>query len=345
MTDLPSNGGNMDTEGVRERRTRLVAAGWDFFPERTGRKNSSKSVGTWVGKRGSFDPAADYSDRFGTLWNDALYLHEVFGFDVDVDDAHWAGQITSTMDTMLGRPLCRRYRANSPRTLSLYGAPADAEYVALKGSDGGIEVLTGENTKAAAFGYHTNPITRVRSRLEWDGVPGNVRKADLSPITLAQRDLFLEEVTEMLGDEVDRIVRSNYTGEAVAGLASDIDQLYEATLWIPNTGHGGWDEWNKMGMALFAGSGGAELGLAAFVAWTAKNPHADPKDCQERWDAYQSAPPSRIGAGTIFRLAMDQGYTVDRQQSLEKKIMARMRKYLHQRNAAKHPSSGDRGLE
>jgi hypothetical protein len=69
-----------------------------------------------------------------------------------------------------------------------------------------------------------------------------------------------------------------------------------------------WREWNKVGMALYAATDGADLGLATFLEWTRKNPLTVHRDCSKRWAAYTTCPPTQLGAGTIFYMARQNGY-------------------------------------
>src|SRR5262249_36909115 len=62
-----------------------------------------------------------------------------------------------------------------------------------------------------------------------------------------------------------------------------------------------WDEWNRIGMALWVASNGQ--GFDAFDAWSKKHPKYDERNTKLRWNHYYQSPPSRIGAGTVFHLA------------------------------------------
>jgi hypothetical protein len=64
-----------------------------------------------------------------------------------------------------------------------------------------------------------------------------------------------------------------------------------------------WAEWNRIGMAAWAASGGSEEGFAAFAYWSSKSGKFDPAETRRRWGHYRTSPPGRIGAGTLFYLA------------------------------------------
>src|SRR5207248_3262517 len=85
--------------------------------------------------------------------------------------------------------------------------------------------------------------------------------------------------------------------------AEDQWKFIEAVKDIPNDGPANWEFWNKIGMAIWAASGGSHLGGFAWFAWSAQNPCHSEDACLERWIAYTKCPPAEIGAGTIFHLA------------------------------------------
>jgi hypothetical protein len=82
-------------------------------------------------------------------------------------------------------------------------------------------------------------------------------------------------------------------------LRASLPELEAALSVVPNDAT--WDEWNRIGMALWCGSNGQ--GFDAFDAWSKKHPKYDERNTKLRWNHYYQSPPSRIGAGTIFHLA------------------------------------------
>ena len=79
-----------------------------------------------------------------------------------------------------------------------------------------------------------------------------------------------------------------------------IGAIRAALVVIPNNVQD-WDEWNRMGMAVWRASGGSGDGLDAWVAWSARNPCNGQKDtCDARWQHYFESPPTKIGYGTLY---------------------------------------------
>jgi Primase C terminal 2 (PriCT-2) len=60
-----------------------------------------------------------------------------------------------------------------------------------------------------------------------------------------------------------------------------------------------WADWNRMGMALFAASGGSEASLAAFDRFSRQSAKHDAAETRHRWEHYRRSPPDRLGPGTL----------------------------------------------
>ena len=151
-------------------------------------------------------------------------------------------------------------------------------------------------------------MTGLRTRLTWHEVPGNVTRQELPAITLAQALEFLTACSDIVGD--DPIMRQHVPGQHGepnrSALASDIDELVIAAGFIPIAQGSDWNSWNRIGLGLYAGSGGDDRGLLAFAEFTRRACHH--RDPFGRWDKYRTTPPTRIGAATIFKIAYDNGY-------------------------------------
>jgi hypothetical protein len=84
---------------------------------------------------------------------------------------------------------------------------------------------------------------------------------------------------------------------------SDLDEIEAALMAIPNDASVNWQEWNRIGMAVFAATGGSAAGLAMVDRWSQKYSGYDPDDTDAKWGALEKCPPTEIGAGTLFYLA------------------------------------------
>jgi hypothetical protein len=82
--------------------------------------------------------------------------------------------------------------------------------------------------------------------------------------------------------------------------------LAEIVAAIPN--NCSWEDWNRIGLAIYAASGGSGDGFIVFDDFSAKSPKYNPHEVQKRWFNYRRSPPSRIGMGTLARLARQAGW-------------------------------------
>jgi hypothetical protein len=77
----------------------------------------------------------------------------------------------------------------------------------------------------------------------------------------------------------------------------------------------GWEEWNRVGLAIYAASGGSAAGGIIFDDWSAKSSKYNPYTTADRWNHYRRCPPSRIGKGTLVHLARQAGWRPTRASS------------------------------
>jgi hypothetical protein len=75
---------------------------------------------------------------------------------------------------------------------------------------------------------------------------------------------------------------------------------------IPN--NYGWEDWNKIGLAIFAASADRGDGFVIFDDFSAKSPKYDPAETAARWRNYQKSPPSATGIGKLAKLAYENGW-------------------------------------
>jgi Bifunctional DNA primase/polymerase, N-terminal/Primase C terminal 2 (PriCT-2) len=83
---------------------------------------------------------------------------------------------------------------------------------------------------------------------------------------------------------------------------ADIAELTLAMAMIPNPDCD-WENWNKVGMALFAATCGSAEGFKLFDAWSQRSSKYNAGKTAQKWKALDGCPPNEIGAGTIFYMA------------------------------------------
>ncbi|MET3364256.1 AAA family ATPase [Bradyrhizobium ottawaense] len=69
-----------------------------------------------------------------------------------------------------------------------------------------------------------------------------------------------------------------------------------------------WDDWNRIAMAAWRATKGSRVAFDAFDEWSRKSNKYDAKTTQEKWTKLFRSPPTDIGAGTIFKMAADNGW-------------------------------------
>ncbi len=233
--------------------------------------------------------------------NTGILCDGLRAIDIDVDDPDRAGRVKALAIQMLGdAPM--RYRANSPRVLLVYrAASGEPLKTTLSGKAGMIEVLG----KGQQFvGYGTHPSGAV---LEWQGGLVHNPLDTLPAITETAVAAFLAAAAPMIGADAPKATPDHQEDHAASqfGPSADPLDIAAALAVIPNNGPADWEWFNKIGMATWHASGGSSAGYASWLAWSERHPLHDPELCRSRWSHYITAPPGKIGAGTLFHLAKE----------------------------------------
>jgi putative DNA primase/helicase len=83
----------------------------------------------------------------------------------------------------------------------------------------------------------------------------------------------------------------------------NVGEVAAALAVIPNDNLG-WEQWNRIGMALYRATNGSDDGFEIFDRWSAKATKYDQANTRQQWfKKYKSSPPNHIGVGTLFYLA------------------------------------------
>ena len=85
----------------------------------------------------------------------------------------------------------------------------------------------------------------------------------------------------------------------------DLD-LAEIVAAIPNNFD--WEDWNNIGLAIFAASKDHGDGFVVFDDFSAKSPKYDPGQTAARWRNYRKSPPTATGIGKLAKLAYQAGW-------------------------------------
>jgi hypothetical protein len=240
------------------------------------------------------------------------------GIDVDTLTPRWADHISGLAHDMLG-PAPRRI-GRAPKVLLPYNCPPDMRYSQVRFRDdesrpvavgdrklapGLVEVLAGETKWFVGWGIHP----QTRQPYSWpDGMPP---RAELTLITLAQRDAFMEQLRAELPD-ARRQLTSDSKPIAAEKLMGDPRLVMEAMRVIPNDpAVVDYHAWIRMAAALRGAVGYAD-GLELFEEWSDKagftgeeSSYTDPPKAFASLDAERL----RLGANYIYDEAAKTGWT------------------------------------
>ena len=250
------------------------------------------------------DPPADAdSPARPDMLNTGILCDGLRVVDIDVDDSERAGAVKALALETLGQEAPIRWRGNSPRVALLYrAAHGEPRKVSRNGEFGKIEVL-GLGNQVFAFGTHPSGAA-----LQWHPEPpGIITRSALPAVSEEQISTFLDAAGALIGAQPATPPPGADDGHASSrhGPSADIGDVVAALHAIPNNGPPDWEHWNKIGLAVFAATGGSLPGKAAWLAWSEKHPNHNPAACEERWahyDRHADREP-KIGAGTLFHLA------------------------------------------
>jgi hypothetical protein len=111
----------------------------------------------------------------------------------------------------------------------------------------------------------------------------------------------------------DRIAKSDYTPMDSATLADLVEH-------IPTSYADSFDDWNRVGMALWRTTCGSEEGLELFDFFSRQSKKYDGSAVGERWYGYMQCQPNHVTVGTLFYLAKEGGWHPPKQMPKRSKV-------------------------
>jgi RecA-family ATPase len=225
--------------------------------------------------------------------------------DIDVDDPGIANRIRAMAVDRFGEAPIRR-RRNSPRCLLLYraatGAPGKVAITGVMHTPGNslkVEIL-GAGQQFVAFGRHDSGAD-----LEWfPEAPGEIAADQLPAISEDAVLAFLREVAPLIGAEPPGYANGHARDHhAATDPQAEPLRVAAAMAAIPNTAPADWDAWTRIGLALWAATGGSAFGAELWDQWSKRHPKYNAEETEKRWQDFHDSKPTRIGAGTLFHMA------------------------------------------
>lgn len=159
--------------------------------------------------------------------------------------------------------------------------------------------------RARAYGAkyaHTDPTSAPLSHpIRWAGTWHRKSTPRLAEILYeSDHELDLHTAFQMLRNAVGAEDAEEFHGAAIDADPKDVESALQT---IPNSNLD-WDAWNDIGMAVFASTSGSEDGKKMWLAWSAQAQKDSPARTSERWEHWKRSPPTRTGAGKLYKLAI-----------------------------------------
>ena len=285
----------------------LVDHGFPILPIQPGTKKPGMySLGAWHDyPKWSRHCERDTTENEVDIWGDwpqagiGIAAGRVIGIDIDVLHSEaLALAIEALAKQMLGDTPAVRI-GNAPKRLLVYRAAQ-----AFKGFKyPPIEVL-GLGQQFLVYGIHPD----TGKPYDWPvQTLADMRLDELPAITEAQAREFAKEAYLLIPaeDRPQSIALGLRSPEAFAALPEQRgtpEAVSQALGFVLNQDLD-YDSWVRIGMAIKGALG--DEGEALFASWSASSVKNDPATTAKSWRSFA---PHRIGAGTLYKLALDKGW-------------------------------------
>lgn len=162
--------------------------------------------------------------------------------------------------------------------------------------------------------YATHPETGAPYAWPEEGL-ADLDISDLPEITAEAAAAFLDEAYALLPESLRQrgLTTASSTAEHLRSHSQigTLPAIEAALAWLPNA-ELDYDSWMRIGMAMKGALGDA--GGDLFADWSAQAAKDAPEMTAKAWASFK---PDRIGAGTIYHLAMERGWQPDASLSLD----------------------------
>ena len=294
---------------------RLVTNGYGILPIGPGTKKPGQfKRGAWVDypewNRHAERPTTEVEIATWSAWPDCgvgIVGGAVAAVDIDIfEDAGLALRIEQLARDRLGDTQALRI-GKAPKRMLIYRTTAP--FRGIKRHP--LEVLClGQQFLA----YATHPDTGAPYVWPEEGL-ADLDITELPEITAEMARAFLDEAYALLPDGLRQrgLTTVSSTAEHLRSHSQigTLPAIEAALAWLPNA-ELDYDSWMRVGMALKGALGGA--GADAFADWSAQAAKDVRATTAKAWASFK---PDRIGAGTIYHLAMGQGWQPDPELRLD----------------------------
>jgi hypothetical protein len=241
------------------------------------------------------------------IWNKwpgcgiGILTGNVVAIDIDVLDSSVAIAVGNVFQEKLGKTEFVRI-GKSPKALYLYRTDEPFSKISMHP----IEVL-GLGQQFVA--YSTHPDTN--KPYQWPfSAPHEMPLEALPLVTREQVLEACEAAYKALPPNLRRTKLQTFLPDKDAktsaeGLTGTLTAVQDALKFVPNPDLS-WDDWNRIGMAVYCATEGK--GFIVFDQWSQASGKYNQLETRQRWDHYSKSPPSKIGAGTLYYYAQQNGW-------------------------------------
>jgi hypothetical protein len=274
------------TTTVLDAALEYARSGWAVFPAPPGKKKSYKAAKFSSGQNWGKTKSAEEIKRDFARWPDANVgiptgvENNIFVVEADTPEGHEVDGIAALKEL-------EAEHGKLPDTLMAI-SPTGSLHHFFNHPGGGVKIKNSASEIAPGIDVRGEGGMVIAPPSVKPGV-GAYRWLNNLPIADAPSWLVA-------------LVTANDDGERQPGAEPEADpaRVAAALAVMPNADIG-WDEWNRIGMAVWRATGGR--GFAEFDAWSQKSAKYDANNTAEKWAKFFESPPNQIGAGTLFWLA------------------------------------------
>ena len=286
---------------------RLLDAGYRIIPIWPG----TKKPGRWDGTKWLDMPRwtnVDTTSAHVEMWEKwpecgiGILTGNVVAIDIDVLDSSVAVAVGSVFQEHLGKTDFIRI-GKSPKALYLYRTEKPFPKISMHP----IEVL-GQGQQFVAYAIHPE----TQRPYEWPmSYPHEQALEALPVVTYEQVLQACEAAYKALPPNLRRqrlqhtVIPDKDARTSAEGLTGTLLAVQEALKHVPNPDLS-WDDWNRIGMAIYCATDGK--GFIVFDQWSRDSGKYNQIETRQRWDHYSKSPPSKIGAGTLYYYAQQNGW-------------------------------------
>jgi hypothetical protein len=296
----------MSEEYMFEYGAKLVDAGYSIIPIMPGTKRPGRFDGNQWAELPRWTTVKSMQSHVD-IWNKwpgcgiGILTGNVVAIDIDVLDSSVAIAVGNVFQEKLGKTEFVRI-GKSPKALYLYRTDEPFSKISMHP----IEVL-GLGQQFVA--YSTHPDTN--KPYQWPFAAPHEMPLEALPLVTREQVLeACEAAYKALPPNLRRTKLQTFLPDKDAktsseGLTGTLTAVQDALKFVPNPDLS-WDDWNRIGMAVYCATEGK--GFIVFDQWSQASGKYNQLETRQRWDHYSKSPPSKIGAGTLYYYAQQNGW-------------------------------------